>query len=418
MIKGLKKETIINYLMTFGFEFSIMLITIWLFRLVNIKYESVGFAEYSINKRTVGFLMPLLMMGLGVSLPKFLASSGKKEQLSIHYSALLLVTLFCLLFSIIIFLGSEYFSQLIFGDYDHEKMLLVVLFYVLSLMYHATVYNYFRGKFNYKVSSILQLINLGLLPLITYFIADTVEVYFFFLALAVLACVLITNLAFIPFFSWGTIKFKPTLHKLVLYGIQRMPGDVLLGFLFAMPVYMVSNSHSLELAGIVAFCLSLFNIIIALMSPLNIILLPEASKIIANKENSKLRSIGVKLLYLAIVVGCVALVIILFFGQFILSVFDVENVKRSGELLVIVFTGVVGYSVFSIIRSIVDAYYQRALMTLIIGGAFFIYVLILLVMNYMGINSVENILIGLSFSVNILGVFTFYALQNIFKRLA
>lgn len=404
--------------MTFGFEFSIMLITIWLFRLVNIKYESVGFAEYSINKRTVGFLMPLLMMGLGVSLPKFLASSGKKEQLSIHYSALLLVTLFCLLFSIIIFLGSEYFSQLIFGDYDHEKMLLVVLFYVLSLMYHATVYNYFRGKFNYKVSSILQLINLGLLPLITYFIADTVEVYFFFLALAVLACVLITNLAFIPFFSWGTIKFKPTLHKLVLYGIQRMPGDVLLGFLFAMPVYMVSNSHSLELAGIVAFCLSLFNIIIALMSPLNIILLPEASKIIANKENSKLRSIGVKLLYLAIVVGCVALVIILFFGQFILSVFDVENVKRSGELLVIVFTGVVGYSVFSIIRSIVDAYYQRALMTLIIGGAFFIYVLILLVMNYMGINSVENILIGLSFSVNILGVFTFYALQNIFKRLA
>ena len=400
MIKGLKKETIINYLMTFGFEFSIMLITIWLFRLVNIKYESVGFAEYSINKRTVGFLMPLLMMGLGVSLPKFLASSGKKEQLSIHYSALLLVTLFCLLFSIIIFLGSEYFSQLIFGDYDHEKMLLVVLFYVLSLMYHATVYNYFRGKFNYKVSSILQLINLGLLPLITYFIADTVEVYFFFLALAVLACVLITNLAFIPFFSWGTIKFKPTLHKLVLYGIQRMPGDVLLGFLFAMPVYMVSNSHSLELAGIVAFCLSLFNIIIALMSPLNIILLPEASKIIANKENSKLRSIGVKLLYLAIVVGCVALVIILFFGQFILSVFDVENVKRSGELLVIVFTGVVGYSVFSIIRSIVDAYYQRALMTLIIGGAFFIYVLILLVMNYMGINSVENILIGLSFTSN------------------
>lgn len=357
------------------------------------------------------------MMGLGVSLPKFLPASNEKEQIEIHYSALVLVTFLFSIVGVTAVFGSSYFSEIVFGDFHHEKMLFVILFYVLALMYHATVYNFFRGQFNYKLSSLLQLINLGILPFLMYFFAVSVEQYFLLLSSGILLVVVVANMIFIPLKDLREINLKITFRKLVSYGIQRMPGDVLLGLLFAVPVYVVSNKHSLEIAGSVAFSLSLFNVVIALMSPLNIILLPEASKIITEKQSYKLVSIGNKLLYLSLTVGFVALFVVVFFGEFVLSLFNIEELEYNAKLLVIVFTGVLGYSVFSIIRSLVDAYFERAMMTLIIGGAFLIYMIILSVLQLMNLSSVHNVLIGLSTTVNLMGLFTFFALQMIFKRI-
>ncbi len=413
--QSLSRERLYNYAITFGFEFLIMVISVLLFKMVNLKFYSNGFSEYTINKRLVGFLMPLLMVGMGVSLPKFLSIESHKKQLEIHYTALLVLSGIFMAFLLLGFLFSTYFSKMVFGDMDHEQMCMVVVLYVFSLMVHACLYNYFRGKFKFKISSFLQLVNIGLLPLLAYFLADSIFHYFLYLSLMTLLLLLTVNVLWIPFLRLTWSDFKSSFKKLMNYGIQRMPGDVVLGLFFAVPTFIASNFFSLTIAGNIAFCLSLFNIIIALMSPVNIILLPEASKIVFEKNFALLKSISTKLLLLSIALGVFTFCIVFLFGAEILNAFSVENAVESEKYLLVIFFGVIGYSVFSVIRSIVDAFYETAKVSANILISFCVFMALLLLLRIFDSFTIVNTLLVFAVAVNSLGLLTYLSLIKIFK---
>lgn len=408
-------ERLSNYVVTFGVEFLIMLISVALFKIIALHFHEIGFSEYTVNKRLISFLMPLLMIGLGVSLPKFLSVETKEKQLEIHYSALIIVTGFFLVSVVVGVLFSTYFSKMVFGDYNHEKMCIAVLFFVYSLMVHACLYNYFRGKFNFKISSLMQFIDLGLLPILVVFFVRSIFDYFIALSLTTLLVLLIVNIFFIPFYKLNYSTFKTTAKRLFGYGLQRMPGDVILGLFLAVPTFIASNYFSLIIAGNIAFCLSLFNIIIALMSPVNIILLPEASRIVHERNFSLLKSISSKLLLLSFAIGVVSLTVISFFGKDILQLFSIKNYEETSGYLILVFSGVIGYSIFSVIRSIIDAYYVKARTSVIIIISFLFFLVFLIAIKELNLFTVKNTLIGFSVSINFLGVLTYWSLTKIDK---
>lgn len=414
-IKSFSRDRIINYAFTFGFEFLIMIASVVLFKIVNLKFHEVGFSEYTINKRLVAFLMPLMMMGMGVSLPKFLSVETDRKQLEIHYSAIIIVSSLFLLSLILGFSLSEQFSQMVFGDVHHEKMCITILLYVYSLMIHACVYNYFRGKFKFKISSFLQLINVGVLPLIVYFFATDIYHYFLYLSILTLLLLIVVNISTIPLLRLTMADFKSGFKKLMTYGIQRMPGDVVLGLFFALPTFIAANYFSLIVAGNIAFCISLFNIIIALMSPVNIILLPEASKIVSEKNFALLKSISTKLLLLSSVLGIFSFIVVFVFGESILEIFSIKNIAETEPMLMIVFFGVIGYSVFSVIRSVVDAYYETAKVSFNIILSFLSFIFFLFILQVLDSFTINNTLRVFSLSVNVLGVLTCLSLYRIYK---
>jgi O-antigen/teichoic acid export membrane protein len=356
-----------------------------------------------------------MMMGMGVSLPKFLSVETDRKQLEIHYSAITIVSALFLISVMLGFLFSEQFSQMVFGDVEHEKMCIIILLYVYSLMIHACIYNYFRGKFKFKISSFLQLINVGVLPLIVYFFVDDIYHYFLCLSILTLFLLLVVNALSIPFLILSLEEFKSGFKKLMNYGVQRMPGDVMLGLFFALPTFIAANYFSLIVAGNIAFCISLFNIIIALMSPVNIILLPEASKIVSQKNFTLLKNISAKLLLLSLALGIFSFLVVFSFGDFILEIFSVKDITNTAPMLMIVFFGVIGYSVFSVIRSVVDAYYETAKVSFNIIISFFSFILFLLILQLLDMFSIFNTLRAFSLSVNILGILTYLSLRQIYK---
>ena len=91
----------------------------------------------------------------------------------------------------------------------------------------------------------------------------TIFQYFLLLGGFTLFLLLIVNLFYIPLLKLSVADFVSCAKKLINYGIQRMPGDVVLGLFFAVPTFIASNYFSLTIAGNIAFCLSMFNIIIA-----------------------------------------------------------------------------------------------------------------------------------------------------------
>ena len=50
-----------NYVVTFGTELTIMILGFLVFRIANQQFDEYGFSEYSILRRTVSFLLPLMM---------------------------------------------------------------------------------------------------------------------------------------------------------------------------------------------------------------------------------------------------------------------------------------------------------------------------------------------------------------------
>jgi O-antigen/teichoic acid export membrane protein len=416
-IERLGSKVFSSYVITFGIEFLIMVISVMLFKIIAVRFSGLGFAEFTINKRIVGFLMPLMMMGMGVSLPKFLPNENERKQLEIHYSSLMIISFLFLFALALFFFMSAYLSKLAFGDYNHEKMCVASLLYVYSLMAHACLYNFFRGKFDFFISSLLQLANLGIFPLIACFFVHDIFQYLVVLSFLSFTLLLFINIRYIPFARFSFNEYSSTIKRIVRYGIQRMPGDVFLGLFLAVPAFIASNYFSITEAGNIAFCLSLFNIVIALMSPVNIILLPKASKIVHEKNFSLLKEISNKLLFLSIGIGLITLAIVYFFGQTVLMLFSVKDHLDAGIYLNLIFVGVVGYSLFSVIRSIIDAYYEKARVTSIIIIAFILFLILIGMIKYLDALSIRNILISFSISINILGLLTFFSLTRIYKTI-
>lgn len=411
--QDLPKGKLLGYFFTIGVEFIIMLIGVGIFKLISEEYSAEGFAEYNINKRIQSFLIPLIMVGLGVSLPKCLPTVDEKNQKEIHYTGLITTTCIFVLVCMMSFLVSEFCSTKLFGDKNHETTLFSILLYVYALIVHACTYNYFRGKLNFLLSSSLQLFNLGIIPFFVVFISDSIAEYLMIAGLLTLFFLLFINLFHIKLIRFSFAVFKVHLTNLFRYGIQRMPGDVILGLLLSSPAFIISSNFSLITAGVVAFNISLFNIVIAIMSPLNIIVLPEASKIVFERDYVLLKKISDKLLAFSIVVSLVIFFVVFTFGEEILMVFNIKDSSTNKYYLYLIFSGILGYGIFSIVRSIIDAFYNKAIVTVIISAAFAIFLICFYITKFFYSTTIENILISFSISVNTLGLLTYYFLVKI-----
>ena len=151
------------------------------------------------------------------------------------------------------------------------------------------------------------------------------------------------------------------------------------------------------------------------MSPINIILLPKASKIVFDKDFVQLKRIGGKLLALALSIGIFSIIAINFLAEFVLNIFSISAENNTALYLKIVFTGVIGYSVFSIIRSIIDAFYAKAKNTVNISISFIFFIVSLFTIKFLDIFTLTNTLIVFSISINFLGIITYYSLLKINK---
>jgi len=126
-----------------------------------------GVGMYSLTKKIVGFLQPLLLFGVGIGLPRYIAMSKDPEQRSSYLKAGgLIVTPFVFVFLIFINMFKGSFAKIFFGAADYTTLVLPFSFFLAGLILHSLVYSYFRGRLLVKTFNSLQIINLGLIPII------------------------------------------------------------------------------------------------------------------------------------------------------------------------------------------------------------------------------------------------------------
>jgi O-antigen/teichoic acid export membrane protein len=178
--------------------------------------------------------------------------------------------------------------------------------------------------------------------------------------------------------------YAPEIGGLLRYGIQRVPGDLALAALFSLPVYMVNHTEGIESGGQVAFGLTLLNIIGALFAPISLLMLPSVAHALARKDHG---AIIREVLRTRNGTVLIAVAIVLLFQLVAAPALEWYVGGAPAGLVTaarILFTGAIFHAIFISLRSLLDAYFEKArnslniLMALglfLLGGGVYLFLL-------------------------------------------
>lgn len=401
----MKKDLII----TFITQFSILLVSLLIYRWFKISYGEQGFAEYSIFKRGSAYMTTFMLMGMGVALPRQIAIEFKEKEETCKYLIAALSILFigaALIFISFLFLKPQ-LSQLLFGDANFEYLIKPMLFLVFALILQTIAYGYFRGFLRMKQANIYQFVNLGFLPVLCFFLNSSLESYFYSLAVSSL----VLFVCFI-FYIRKELNFNfrgvfPYIKKLFSYGVQRMPGDFALGSLFALPAIFVAQSEGVIQAGYVAFAISLLNLVGQLFSPIGLVYLPKISRLLGENNFEGVRKHTINLLKISIILSVAGLAVFQFFSIEILSIYLSDVNSQLNAITKTVMYGSVFYVIYVTMRSVIDSYYEKSLNTVSVIFSLVAFLILYLISN--------EIILSLNISIFILSLITLSFIIEIVK---
>lgn len=408
-----------DYLITFGTEMFVFLSGLMLYRFASVFLQNNDFSVYALCRRTISLLIPLLVLGMGVGIPRYVAyavaNKNNTDEKEFFITGLLTSLLFTFLFVILHLCFSSFFSHLYFGSEAYTHLIFPICVAVFALVMHSLVYSYYRGKMNFVVGNLLQFINLGVIPFFVFYIFRNL---FYILLLTGLFNILITIIFVIPVFlkiQSYAFNFSKKLNILLNYGIQRLPGDFALSALLSLPAYFVTHTQGVEIAGYVAFGISLITMAGSFFAPLSLILLPQISQLLAEKKYLLIRKDVKRIIIITFVLTMVGIIVYESFSEYILMLY---LTNYSNELLLItriVFIGSIGYTMYVSLRSVLDAYYIKAINTRNIIISFCLFLLISVFV--LKCETYLYILIAFIISLIFLGFITYFESEKLIKKL-
>ncbi len=406
----------LDYIFTFFTEFVVLLAGVLVYRFAAQTDDANSFSEYALSRRVISFIQPILILGLGVGLPRYIsiarAQNDRAMSDSYYISAIILVFSFSLVLISALLLFPSFFSLLFFGDTAYSSFIFPMTLMLAGLVFHSVVYSYYRGLIKMVHANLFQIINLGMVPLFVFYFENQIDRILLFTGLG-----WIIVASFFLLLSLSKIKIQKSLiakamKDLARYGIQRVPGDLAIAGLFSLPAIFVAHTSGVDQAGNLAFSISLLNMAGAVFGPICLILLPEASRLIVEKKFDLLFSQIRKISTLTIALTSLGLLLYLVFAPQILTLYLGQAPESLVLISRIVLISSIGYTIYISLRSVLDAYYIKAVNTInivvallffvLMGGIVFFFQLPLMVLVFSFVFS--NLLLGVLTILEILKI--------------
>lgn len=352
-----------DLLSTSGVTIGIALGNVLVFGLAVRQLGDIGFAEYALGRRVLAVALPAAMIGIGVSLPRYIAMTNSPR----HRNRLLVRAVVWLSLSngAVWALGIAFRSQLaasLFGSSEATRLLMGVGIALAGGCAHAVAYGYLRGVLHILPANALNLIALGGVPVLAVTVANagTSSVFviqgisLLVLAGFVLVPVILTN-------ARSFDELNEPVAPLISYGIRRVPGDLALMALLSAPSILAVALYGVEIAGMVAFGTTLVTLAGTALSPLSTLLLPylasargEPKTLAAYRRGSRT---AVGWLVGSGVLFCSGFGLL---SEQIVGAYLGASYASVAYIAAIMVWGGIGYGVHVALRSIVDAIEFRA----------------------------------------------------------
>jgi O-antigen/teichoic acid export membrane protein len=356
-----------TYSATFATEFSVMVAQIAVYKLAAHWMGQIGFSEYALVRRVLALLPPITMLGLSVGLPRYLALADGRGE-SARSGQYFLSALFCgggftACLAGALMLRPHWFSYIFFGGTEYQYLLHPLAFMLIGLSAHSLLYAFLRGKLAVGRANVLQLINNAVVPLLVFsvFHKNTATLLWYLgFAWTLVACIMFL---FTPLkFSWRNPL--PESRELLHYGLQRVPGDFAFMALLTLPAIFAAHLGTIHEAGMVAFGLSLVNMIASLFSPVGIILLPKVSRAIGGADLASVRDEIDIISRLAVLLSGAFVILFEVFGGWLIRIYLGRDYADAHSVINVLVVGALPLAIYSTLRSVIDAFHCKAVNTL------------------------------------------------------
>ncbi len=372
-------------------------------------FGSVGFGEYQIARRGIALVTYPLLMGLGISLPRFIAGdqeSGQTEKSAYLLSGLLIIIVnlgFC---GLLVFLFPQEISHLLFGNSKYQGFVMPIYAAVFGLCFYTLVYSHLRGSLKIREANLFQLLSIGLVPMGA-IAANGNSPAQSILYTGLIWFVLATfYLVFILFIKEGIPKRRlglfPQMKKLIFFGLPRIPGEFALFGLFSVPVISIAHITGVETAGYFALGFSFLQLICGFFDYVGVILLPLISKMNAEKRFPEIVSLVRKTLGLSMLGSLILVSSLFFLMKNILGTFFGNDFLAATGIIKWIISGAFPYLIYAILRNPLDAMVSfphnslnlTIALGVILGALFFA-------------NSITGCIIAVLSGLSLLGLLTF-----------
>ena len=400
-----------DFILTFLTQIIVLLSGLAVFKLAMTQFGDIGFSEFSIVKRNLTYLYTFILIGLGVAVPRYIAKEiGVKSgnENTVFFSAFCIMIFSLVITAIILLLFQEKISFLLFGNQNYIRFLFPIFMSIVGLSLHSMAYSYYRGKMVFNYSNFLQIINMGFIPLSVFIFSENIEDVFLYtgLMMSSISLIVLTKIFLSQSFKVSTVKtFIP---KLFTYGLQRVPADFGLASLIALPAILSAHTEGILVAGYVAFSISLLSLSGQAVAPIGLIMLPKISYLLGEKNFVLIQYYVKKLFIFSVLIAIIGTTIYQLFAEEILHLYlgkvELDLIDISKNII----WGALFYPFYITMRSVVDAYYDRAYNTTSILTALVTFLLIYLITH--------NIYNALIIALAILALITLYFIKPLLFR--
>jgi len=361
-------------LATFATEGLSMLGMVLVFRLAKASSD-FDFDRYVIVRRTVAFAFPVVLMGTMVGLTRFIAM-GREDAARRRYllGALSWVFPLGLIACVCCFLAPGWISWTCFGTRDEIPLSLPMGVMTFGIALHGVAYGYLRGSGRITLANTIQLLDLAIWPCLAFLVFDDLRHVLWATGLA--WCITSLGAVAPDVIAGGTGSSKRERAEILRYGLPRVPGDIALGALLTVPVFIVVRTFP-DLAADHAFGCTLLNLAAAVFSPVALLLLPAASAQLSSGDHAGLEA---RVGRMTRIVGAASIALVAGFELLAAPFLRIYLGEASDDLILtcrVVFLAGLPFAFFNGMRSVLDAYYQTprngvnlvvSLALLLVGG--------------------------------------------------
>lgn len=323
------------------------------------------FGLYNVVRRSVSVISFVMLSGMGITLPRYLAiyqgAHQYRKMLDLTCCSLFFVGIICVILVIIALLFSETFMESVTGNSDSTLYWLAVAF-AFSTTISALLIAFYRGVNDFKNYSIAQ-VSFQLLLMLSLLFIPRHNVNAVFL-LWFLTTFSFTVLYFIYennrnrsiiFRAYRSCFFWDTMKTIAVYSTPRLIGDFLLFSFSAFPVLYLSQVMSMSDVAYYSVGLTIINMVTPFFSFLGVVLLPYVSGAMSNGRFSEAQRLIRRLFKWYIVLAVVLTIVFWLFMPALIRLFFSPDYVACKDISMILLLSVLPQSMYLLYRNPIDA---------------------------------------------------------------
>lgn len=324
------------------------------------QWSPAEFGRYSVTYRLLALMQPALTMSASVSVTRYLARlkrSDRQAISSVLFGASRLLVLPIGLAVLLLTTLAHRVAPLAFGESGQDRLVVALSLLLAGSTAYSIVASTLQGIFRVAWANTLILICVGVAPLVGILLWDTPASV---LAFTAAVWLLVSVVYACPLLARPDRRLSRSASAAIFrFGYRRIPGELAFFGLLSLPPVLVVQTQGIRDAGFVSLAMSLVTLCGSLCTPLSTVMLPYLSAEFVGTNQHHVRQLRVLLVGASglIVLGSIALLGAL--PMLVRGAFGRNYVDAIAQMR-LACVAIPAYGSYVVCRSVLDAYYERA----------------------------------------------------------